>query len=250
MIYEKFRELFPKSDPTSHYKRILVEEADKIIAISENTKKDLTEFFGVDSSKIDVIYLGSSMSVKSNFNIKLNLPEKYILFVGSRGGYKNFNRFIRSMHKILKKDKKFFVICAGGGNFNKNELKILSELDINKQVLQYNVDDNTLSYFYKNALAFVFPSLYEGFGIPILESFACGCPLICSNVSSLPEIAGNAAYYFDPYSEESIMNAISQVLNDSSLRFELIKKGYEQLKKFSWKKTAEKTKKIYESLIK
>jgi glycosyltransferase involved in cell wall biosynthesis len=90
-----------------------------------------------------------------------------------------------------------------------------------------------LAYFYQNALAFIFPSLYEGFGIPVLESFAC--PLLCSNVSSLPEVAGNAACYFDPYSEESIRDAVVKLLDDSNFREELIDKGYEQLKKFSWK---------------
>ena len=106
-----------------------------------------------------------------------------------------------------------------------------------------------MAYFYQNALAFIFPSLYEGFGIPVLESFACGCPLLCSNVSSLPEVAGNAACYFDPYSEESIRDAVVKLLDDSNFREELIDKGYEQLKKFSWKQTSEETKKIYESVL-
>ncbi len=140
-------------------------------------------------------------------------------------------------------------MCTGGGKFSNYEIEQFKELGISKQVLQFNLDDDSLAYFYKNALAFIFPSLYEGFGIPVLESFACGCPVVCSNVSSLPEIAGEAACYFDPYSEESIKNSVVKILTDSNLREELINKGYEQLKKFSWQKTAEQTKKIYESVL-
>jgi glycosyltransferase involved in cell wall biosynthesis len=106
-----------------------------------------------------------------------------------------------------------------------------------------------LANFYKNALAFIFPSLYEGFGIPVLESFACGCPLLCSNVSSLPEIAGDCACYFDPYSEESIKNAITQLIENDDFRKKLIVKGHTRLKLFSWEQTAEQTKRIYESVI-
>ena len=96
---------------------------------------------------------------------------------------------------------------------------------------------------------FVFPSLYEGFGIPVLEAFTCDCPLVCSNESSLPEIAGEAAYYFDPYSEISIKNAISKVLEDSDLRNRLISSGKKRLQQFSWKQTALQTKKVYEQIL-
>ena len=96
----------------------------------------------------------------------------------------------------------------------------------------------------------MFPSLYEGFGIPILESFSCQCPLLCSNTSSLPEVAGDGAYYFDPYCEESMRDAIIKVLEDNCLQEELKQKGSERLKRFSWKKAAIETKKIYEDVIK
>lgn len=249
MIHEKFSEMFHRRDKISQYKRLLVEKATKIITISQSTKKDLIELFGMYESKIEVVYLGNSMFPKSNINLGFEIPKKYLLFVGSRGGYKNFDRFICSVAELLKQDKELFVVCVGGGKFSSSEMQFFTKLGISKQVLQYNLDDDSLAYLYKNALAFIFPSLYEGFGIPVLESFACGCPLICSNVSSLPEIAENSAFYFDPYNEESIKKAIIKVLEDSSLREGLINKGYEQLKKFSWRKTAEKTKKIYESLI-
>lgn len=249
MIHEKFSDMFSPSDKTSEHKRLLAEKATKIIAISKNTKKDLIDLFGIDEAKIEVVYLGNSMFPHSNINIGFEMPKKYILFVGSRSVYKNFERLIKSIKDILNKDKELFVICIGGGEFNNSELQLFSELNISNQIKQYNLDDNRLAYFYKNALAFIFPSLYEGFGIPVLESFACGCPLLCSNTSSLPEIAGDGAIYFDPYSEESIKAAIMKVIEDDGLRIDLINKGHKQLEKFSWRQTAEQTKKIYESVM-
>lgn len=249
MIHEKFSEMFSSTDNISKQKRLLVEKATKIIAISESTKKDLIELFGTDSSKIEVVYLGNSMFPSPNVQINFKLPNKYILFVGSRDGYKNFERFIKSVASVLNQNRELFVVCTGGGKFTSSEMQLLLDLDVLGQVIQYNLDDESLAYVYKNAELFVFPSLYEGFGIPVLESFACGCPLLCSNVSSLPEIAGDGAYYFDPYSEESIKNAVLKVLDDTKLREDLILNAQERLKRFSWKQTAEQTKKIYESVL-
>jgi glycosyltransferase involved in cell wall biosynthesis len=249
MIHEKFREMFRATDKTIQNKKLLIDEASKIIAISESTKNDLIKIYGTDESKIEVVYLGNSMFPKSEIQINFEIPKKYILFVGTRGIYKNFERFIKSISQILNQNKELFVLCAGGGKFTRAETQFLSDLGVIRKVLQYDVNDDILAYFYKNALAFIFPSLYEGFGIPILESFACGCPVICSYTSSLPEIAGEAACYFDPYSELSIRNMVLKVLEDTSLRHNLILKGYERLKKFSWQQTAEQTKKIYESVL-
>jgi len=250
MIHEKFRGMISKKDRTSLSKRLLVEKATKIIAVSESTKRDLIELFGTNDAKIEVVYHGYSMFPKSDINLSLDIPKKYLLFVGGRSSYKNFERLTKSISHILKQDREVFLLCTGGGKFSSREKKLFVDLEISKQVLQYDLDDDGLAYFYKNALAFVFPSLYEGFGIPVLESFACGCPVLCSNAGSLPEVAGDAALYFDPYSEASIRNAVLKVLGDTIFREDLINKGYEQLKKFSWAQTAEKTKKIYESVIK
>lgn len=249
MIHEKFREMFKRQDKTSEYKRLLVKKATMIIAVSENTKKDLIDLFGIDESKIEVVYHGNSMLPKSDLKINIDIPKNYILFVGLRDGYKNFNRFIRAVSSLLIKNKELFVVCAGGGKFRIDERALLEQLDISKQVVQYDVNDNILAYLYKNASVFVFPSLYEGFGIPVLEAFASNCPLVCSNTSSLPEIAGEGAIYFDPYSEDSIKNAIIKVLEDTNLRNNIVKAGGERLKNFSWEKTAIKTKRIYEKIM-
>ena len=230
-------------------KKILVEKASKIIAVSQNTKNDLIKYLRVDSSKIDVIYHGNSIFPKPNMKFNLKLPEKYLLFVGHRDGYKNFNRFIKSIADTLIDNKDLFVVCLGGGDFNTSSKLFLSDLHISNKVLHYNIDDDNLFFFYKNALAFFYPSLYEGFGIPLLESFACGCPLFCSNTSCFPEIAGKGAHYFDPNNKASMKEVVIKLLqNSDNFRESLLNHGYEQLKKFTWVNTAKETKKLYESI--
>jgi len=249
MIHEKFKDMMSIKDYTSTNKKKLANKANRIIAVSENTKQDIVDMLDIDQNKIDVIYHGNSLIVENTIIDNNILPEKYILFVGSRWTYKNFNRFISGILDILHNDEKLFVVCVGGGKFNDNEIQLFYDLKINERVSQYTLDDNKLPSFYKNALIFVFPSLYEGFGIPILESFACDCPVVCSNASSLPEIADNGAEYFNPYDSESISTAVKNVLNSSERKQILKQNGKDRLKKFSWEKTAEETKKIYESVI-
>lgn len=249
MIHEKFSNLFSPNDPTTQNKKRLVEKASKIIAISESTKRDLIELFGTEESKIEVVYLGNSMSLDSQSVLKIDIPDKYILFVGSRFGYKNFDRFFEAIRPLLEQDKSLSLVCAGGGAFKSADLSRFESLGIHNQIRQYDLDDSTLAYLYKNARLFVFPSLYEGFGIPVLESFACNCPLACSNTSSLPEIAGNGAAYFDPYDVESIRQTIQNIIDDENTSIHLVANGAERLKDFSWEKTALQTKKVYERVL-
>ena len=249
MIHEKFPDNFSRSDKTTQYKKLLCSKATKIIAISKNTKKDLIEILGIDESKIEVIYHGNSFSAAYNNSMKIDIPKKYILYVGTRNGYKNFNRFIKAVSKILIKNHDLNLVCAGGGAFSHKELTLLNELRIANKVLQYSIDDTTLAYLYKNALMFIFPSLYEGFGIPILEAFSCGCPVICSNTSSFPEIAKDAAIYFDPYCEASMYNAINKMLNDKRVREELINKGKKRVVFFSWDKAVYNTLNVYKYIV-
>ena len=249
MIHEKFPENFSELDKTSENKKLLATKAYRIIAISESTKQDLIEIFDINPLKIEVIYLANSLQLDKNAENKIKLPKEYILYVGSRGGYKNFMTFLSSVTKILNSDNNLHLVCAGGGKFDDKENTYISNNNLENKLLQFNIDDKTLSYFYSNAKAFIFPSLYEGFGIPVLEAFACGCPLICSNTSSLPEIASDAAVYFDPSDEKSIETAVFNVLNHQELSASMIEKGYIRLKFFSWEKTAQLTEKIYQSII-
>jgi len=258
-IHDMIHEIYPyyfKSDKnkTINNKKELALRADKIIAISENTKKDIINFYGIPEEKIKVIYSANSLKpVRARPINAPDLPENYILFVGSRSIYKNFDYFLSSITPLLKNDKKLCVIIAGGysgkDEISEREKSFFFELGINKQIFQYSINDDILAYLYMNARCFVFPTLYEGFGIPILEAFACDCPAIISNTSSLPEIGGSAAMYFNPLDANSILESVSKVIYNNELRKEMILKGREQLKKFSWEKTVEEMTNLYLKML-
>ena len=249
MIYELFPELF-LNDPYPDYKKELIKRADKIIAISNSTKQDLIKIYSVHEDKIEVIHLGCSFQNRK-LELRQNdlLPEKYVLFVGARKSYKNFIPFIKSMVSLLKKFKNLKIICAGSKPFNNSEKELFRNLNISDRLIHFPASDDFLLELYKKAILFVFPSLYEGFGIPILEAFSAGCPVACSNTSSLPEVAGDAAIFFNPFDEESISSSIDNLISNQSLRNQMSIRGYERLKAFSWEKTAYRTKKLYLSLV-
>lgn len=252
MVYELFPQIFSHRDKIGVYKKLLAPKATKIIAISENTKHDIIKLFGIKEDKIEVIYLANSLAagtLEKGKGVAGDLPPKYLLFVGNRRVYKNFDLFVESISSLLKDDNGLHLVCAGGGKFTASEIAGLEKSGIMKKVTQRSFDDNKLAQFYLNALALVFPSLYEGFGIPVLEAFSCGCPVIVSNISSLPEVAGNAAAYFDPADKMSIVSTVKKVICNDDLRQELKARGYERLKEFSWEKTATDTKKLYQGIL-
>ncbi|URA10850.1 glycosyltransferase family 4 protein [Thermospira aquatica] len=251
MIPERFPGDFRGLVVTREWKRIFAHRADKIIAVSENTKKDIVELYGIKEEKIVVIHHGISFSPEIMERAHFTKPvfQRYVLFVGVRRGYKNFERMVKALAPLIKKDLIDGLVCVGGGSFEKDEEQLFSELGLEKAVVRYDVSDEELAFLYKNAAVFVFPSLYEGFGFPLLEAFASECPVCCSLCSSFPEVAGEAAYYFDPYSEESMRESVEKVLGSPALRQQLINKGKERLKLFSWEKTAQYTKKVYEEIL-
>lgn len=254
-VYDMIHEIYPEyflldHGMTAKKKKKLILRADQIIAISESTKNDIIKFYGISQDKISVVYLGNSLKKSNNVDLDFgSIPDKYILFVGARNIYKNFIFFIESVATMLNKDQNLNIIVAGGYSgkniFSEEEKNLFSKLNIKNQILYFSVDDNSLAYLYQNAICFVFPTLYEGFGIPVLEAFACDCPAIISNTSSLPEVGGDAVKYFDPTNSDSILRAVNGVVYNDTLRNDLILKGRDQLNKFSWKKTAEETIKIY-----
>lgn len=264
MAHEYFPDSFSKFDFTANNKKILALKAEKIIATSEFTKKNIIRNYNIPESKIDVVYHASSISLLNaetpacllphladgHADKTENLPDSFILFVGKRNTYKNFPFFLKAVKKVLSLKSNFYVVCAGGGKFNKNEIKLLNTLDLSDKIMQTNADDNSLAYIYSKATAFVFPSLYEGFGIPVLEAFACGCPAVLSNNTALPEIGDSAALYFDPKDVDSLIAVLMEILENAELRNELKKKGIAREALFSWEKTAEKTLKIYKKAIK
>jgi glycosyltransferase involved in cell wall biosynthesis len=253
MIYELFPEYFPSSKNFLDGKLRVLRQASKIIAISETTKKDLIKVYNLSADKIDVVYLASSLNsgiVQHTADSSArSIPERYLLYVGNRDLYKNFLFFIEAITPLLLEDKSLSVVCAGGKDFSRAELKLFTQWGIEKQLHYCSVDDILLSSLYCHAEAFVFPSLYEGFGIPILEAFACDCPVLISNTGSLPEIAGDAAVQFDPRNRVSVHDAVKRVLSSTSLQGELREKGKKRAQLFSWERTARETKQVYTHVL-
>lgn len=259
MIHEIYPELFEKPNKIAEYKKALACRAKKIISISENTKNDILRFYDIDDEKIEVIPLGCSINKndKANSpdnltrpdNMNSSLPERFILFVGNRQSYKNFLMLIESIAPILRKDDGLFLVCVGGDSFSDSEIACFNNLAIRHKLIYLPVSDSNLACLYQKALAFVFPSLYEGFGLPILESFSCGCPVLLSDSSSFPEVAKDAAVYFDPRNKTSIEEAVIKVIYNERSRNILKLRGYEVLKNFSWEKTAKKTLSLYKSIL-
>lgn len=215
-----------------HKRRLsLVEkEIDHVIVVSETTKRDLMEVSLIPEKKITVIFEGPSADFKpqpnetiKRFKQKYSLPEKFVLAIGGIGERRNLDR--------IKQAAKDYNLVVTGQTIPWLELDELGQL-------------------YQSASVLIYASLYEGFGIPILDAFACGIPVITSDLSSMPEVGGDAAIYVDPYSVENIKEKINMVTTDQKLRQEVIKKGFERVRQFSWKKAAEQTYLIYQNLSK
>jgi glycosyltransferase involved in cell wall biosynthesis len=249
MIYELFPEYFLESalreNKLKHIKR-----ANHIIAISENTKRDLINIYGIDEEKISVIYHGwnkGNSHVHTKINV-LNLPEKFLLFVGTREKYKNFYFFLFSLKKVFMRCPNLKLIVTGK-MFSHAEQAFIKEMQLENHIIHQKASDDDLQNLYSQAIAFVYPSIYEGFGMPILEAFANNCPVLLSNTSCFFEIAEEAALYFNPKNISDISDKIISVVNNDSLRSDLIIKGQKRLTKFGWDKAIEQTFQVYSRVI-
>lgn len=248
MIHEKFPHLFSASDLTRHKKLAALERAQRIICVSESTKNDLLSIHDIDESIISVIPHGVDYEV---FGKRTSTAPRLrqLLYVGARNGYKNFEALLHSFSRSLLPSEGFQLVCFGGGVFTKREEFLISEFGVSGKVKYRAGNDSALAGLFLQSSAFVYPSLYEGFGIPILEAMASGCPVICSNSSSLPEVAGNAAELFDPRSQESIQSSMEAVALSASRSAELSSLGLAQVRRFSWAQSAALTLNAYRSAI-
>jgi len=247
MIHEKFpdgMDSFEKTLPEK--KKEVVEKADHVICISEQTRRDVIEILGIEKAKTSVIHLASSFAVKEPLQRQSIVDKPYFLYVGSRQWPKNFKKFVKAFGLVQSQYPDVALVCFGGGGFSAEEIDFFHSLHLSgKQVLFFSGEDNLLQSLYCNALALVYPSLYEGFGLPILEAMSCGCPVICSNMSSMPEVAGQAAMYFTPTVVDEMVEAMIQVMESSEARAGLISSGFKRVKQFSWEKCAHETAKVY-----
>ena len=220
-----------------------IRRSDLIICPSYSTRNDIVRFYPKYSHKCRVVHLASPLGYLKEKIIDNSLPKKYILCVGTIEPRKNYERIIYSYNSLPDEIKRDYalIIIGGKGWGNINLQKIVSDLGLSNRIfLKTYVTDSYLKFIIKNAYVLLFPSLYEGFGLPILEAHAEGIPVITSNISSMPEVAGEGALYVNPYSTDSISNSLLKIIKDKKLRDYLSTKSIINSKKFSWDFTVEK----------
>lgn len=232
---------------------ILLKKAYKVICISENTKNDVLKFYNIDSDKLVKIYNGYDRELFNVNNVredileKYNITRPYFIAVGAGYSHKNLETALNAFSEIVNKFNSEFVIVGKDSNYILKLKELVKKLHIEKQVkfIGY-VPDEDLPTLYNKSKAFVYPTLYEGFGLPILEAMACETVVLTANNSSLPEVYGDAALDFDAKDEKEIVNKMKLVLTDSKLREKLIELSKKQIAKFTWDNTAEGVVKIVE----
>ena len=248
MIHERLPDYFHQKDNITRVKMQCINRADHVICISENTRKDLIELTDIPEEKTSVVYLGYALTNVVSATLPKEKP--YILYVGHRDGYKNFEMLLNAYacSELLK--NKFDLICFGGGKFSTNEQALFQKCKISPSSVKHiSGSDDVLASLYTSASVFVYPSLYEGFGIPPLEAMSFNCPVVCSNTSSIPEVVGDAAELFDPVDITAIQQAIERVLSSPEHSANLVSKGHERIKQFGWDKCARDTLNVYRKVL-
>ncbi len=240
-----------------------LKRADAIITDSKSSKKDIVKYTGITEDRITVVYLSAGEEFKQVENSKLkieslkkkyNLPNKFALYVGDVTWNKNLPRFVKAVKKtnvpLVMVGKALISYNFDRNNSWNQDLEFVQKLVNNDPqfILPGFVNQEDLVYLYNMATVFVMPSLYEGFGLPILEAMRCGCPVVTTKEGSLAEVGGDAVLYVDAYSGDSIAEGINRVWSSASLRKELIEKGRKQAALFSWQSTAKKTIEVYEKV--
>jgi glycosyltransferase involved in cell wall biosynthesis len=236
-----------------------VNRANRIITVSRHTAKDAVEFFKVDENKTRVVYhgvdrgfrpdipLASILEVKNKYHIS---TQRYILFVGTIEPRKNLARLVQAYDRLRKIHGEYTLVLAGGlGWHYQDVLELAQELGDKVRITGYLPREDFFP-LYAGAALFTYPSLYEGFGMPLLEAMSSGVPVVASRTSSIPEVVGDAGIFFDPFSVTEMAEAILRALEDDSLRLALREKGMQRAKEFTWERAARETLKIYEEVMK
>lgn len=235
--------------------RHAVRKAKKVIAVSKNTKKDLSRYLNVPGKKVEVIYEGVNAEFREIKGHRLeivrqkyDIKKPFLLYTGVFRSHKNLVNLIKAFN-ILRRNYKLdinLVITGREDKFYPEVKEAIEKLNLkNDVILPGLVPEEDLISLYNSATVYVFPSLYEGFGLPPLEAMRCGTPVACSNASCMPEICGNAALFFSPHDINDMAKKIHKLCSDARIQKNFIKLGFEQVKKFSWEKMAEETLKLY-----
>ncbi|WP_309735690.1 glycosyltransferase family 1 protein [Chamaesiphon sp. OTE_75_metabat_556] len=251
-VYDMIHELFADKmtpDGTIANKQAAILAADAIICISESTKNDLLRYFPAVAPKIVVTYLASEFKQEWADGDEKTPAQPYFLYVGSRAkAYKNFDTLLLAFAKVVSVNPDVR-LCVVGAPFNEAEQRQIAELYLTERIQHYQyASDTHLAKLYRCSVAFVYPSLYEGFGIPPLEAMACGTVVVAANSSSIPEVVGDAGILFDPKAVGDLADILLELLAAPSKRDLLIAKGFDRHQQFSWDKTAEQTVAVYRSL--
>ena len=230
-------------------KRRYVDSADHIICVSEATKQDLLKVYGLTKAPVSVVHHGVDPRFHAEVPRADFLPPRYLLFVGKRTQYKDADVLFRAFARVAAHDPDLQLLCVGGAGLTPQESERLTELGIRERVSQRFLPDDLMASAYAHAELFVFPSHFEGFGLPALESMACGTPAVLAAATSLPEVGGEAAVYFEPGDDRALAGVIADLLNDASARFELVRLGKARAAQFTWEAAAQLTAEVYRTAL-
>ena len=245
-VHDLIPEIFNMPMLESRMRRHVLSAATVIIAISENTKRDLMRLYGVPEDKIAVVYHGApAMAAFDAMDDATNAVRPYVVFVGKRDGYKNWRWLVEAMAGRLRDGLR--LVCTWR-EFDEGERAFLKSLGVERNVTARSCSRDEIWELYRHALALAFPSRYEGFGLPILEAWASGCPVILSRASCFPEVGGGAALYFGLDDADALSRCLDEV-GEEGRRKDLVARGRQRVGLFTWEKTAEKTLAAYEKAI-
>jgi glycosyltransferase involved in cell wall biosynthesis len=251
-VHDMIPELFPSTRRRLDFmtmKHAYVQQADHVICVSESTRRDLQTIYPDIETPVSVVYSGVGEEFVPGLPPIPGLPDEYVLYVGARLDYKDSPTLIKGFAGLASEFPHLMLMLVGGGSLSRSEAQLAREVGIEKRIVQVSLPDSDMPRAYGNARAFVFPSRYEGFGLPVLEAMASGTPAVLCDSSALPEVGGEAAVYFRMGDPEDLARAVNEVLTDSSLRDKLVHQGIERARHFSWANTAQRTADVYRAVV-
>lgn len=251
-IHDMIPELMPHTRRRLDWltlKRRYVDSADHIVCVSEATKQDLIKVYGLTKAPISVVHHGVDPRFHPDVPRADFLPARYLLYVGHRAQYKDADVLFRAFARIAEQDPDLQLLCVGGDGLSSAEVARLQDLGIRERVSQRYLSDDLMASAYVHAELFVFPSHFEGFGLPALEAMACGTPAVLARATSLPEVGGDAAAYFEPGDDKELAGTVVDLLRDDGARAGLRARGLERAGQFTWQVAAERTAAIYRDTV-
>jgi glycosyltransferase involved in cell wall biosynthesis len=253
MVFELFPQFYsgPNFDSFRRRKRLSVQQADAVICVSDTTRQEVLRLYELDADKVYVVPNACSDVFRrldsTEVPASIQIEQPFLLYIGNRARYKNFDLLAKA-YSLWPRRKEFTLVLVGARPISESERQLMAKLAIEKQVkLLEDADDETLCRLYNSAALFVYPSLGEGFGIPLLEAMVCGCPIAASRIPSTVEVAGDCPAYFDPTKEDDLINALDAALSEGR-NCERVQAGLERVKSYSWDKTAAQTLEVYRSV--